>query len=389
LSKHLLIAGTGRAGTSFLVRYLTRIGFDTHLSRAGSAAIWDESANAGLENLALPDLGDLPYVVKSPWTYQFIQELLGSPALEIDAVVIPMRDLMEAAASRCIMERQAMHSTLPWLRDRPQTWEHFSHTPGGIVFSTTPVDQARLLAVGFHHLLNQLITADIPVILLSFPRLIEDAGYLHRKFAETLPHWVSEDESRVAHAETADRDKVRVGAEISTVSDSLHPGLTLVGPGNEHLDQVALGRLRNRNHPSLRDPDPARPDHAGVAEEVPAAVMPNAMPDPLHSAMAVQELRQDRDRLSSELQAMRDVLDHMTQQRNQAHAALNQMDSSLTQTRLELQAIHAATTWQIALRLQSLARHMAWAVPVARRLFRSRSSLPASERVSMWRMSGR
>ena len=31
--RHLLIAGTGRAGTSFLVRYLAELGLDTHLGR--------------------------------------------------------------------------------------------------------------------------------------------------------------------------------------------------------------------------------------------------------------------------------------------------------------------------------------------------------------------
>jgi hypothetical protein len=64
--KHLIIAGTGRAGTSFLVRYLTELGLDTTLARNGERAGWDAEANAGLENLLV--WGEkLPYVVKSPW----------------------------------------------------------------------------------------------------------------------------------------------------------------------------------------------------------------------------------------------------------------------------------------------------------------------------------
>src|SRR5208337_3522572 len=39
--RHLIIAGTGRAGTSFLVRYLTELGLDTILTREGEAAWWD------------------------------------------------------------------------------------------------------------------------------------------------------------------------------------------------------------------------------------------------------------------------------------------------------------------------------------------------------------
>jgi len=53
--KHLLIAGTGRAGTSFMVRLLTDLGLDTHLSRFGDGG-WDEMAQAGLEK---PDLRQL------------------------------------------------------------------------------------------------------------------------------------------------------------------------------------------------------------------------------------------------------------------------------------------------------------------------------------------
>jgi hypothetical protein len=75
-----MIAGTGRAGTSFLVRYLAEIGLNTHLSTQGETS-WDESANAGLEDdpiLARPE--DLPYVVKFPWLMRLSTNCLqGAP----------------------------------------------------------------------------------------------------------------------------------------------------------------------------------------------------------------------------------------------------------------------------------------------------------------------
>ena len=37
--RHLIIAGTGRAGTSFLVRYLTELGLDTTLARQGTGRV--------------------------------------------------------------------------------------------------------------------------------------------------------------------------------------------------------------------------------------------------------------------------------------------------------------------------------------------------------------
>jgi hypothetical protein len=71
--RHLLVAGTGRAGTSALVRYLTGLGLETHLSKNGEASIFDDAAQAGLEDLALRSFNpDLPYVVKSTMFFQIV-----------------------------------------------------------------------------------------------------------------------------------------------------------------------------------------------------------------------------------------------------------------------------------------------------------------------------
>jgi hypothetical protein len=72
-----MIAGTGRSGTSALVRYLTALGLETHLSKRGRTAEWYDTAHAGLEDLPLSTINpDLPYVVKSPWAYQLIEKFL-------------------------------------------------------------------------------------------------------------------------------------------------------------------------------------------------------------------------------------------------------------------------------------------------------------------------
>ncbi len=266
MSNHLLIAGTGRAGTSFLVRYLARLGLQTTLSEPGRHAEWNERANAGLEDLPLPltDATTLPYVIKSPATYQYIQELLGNPALHLDAVIIPVRNLAEAAASRCVLELQNIHAGLPWMSELAQTWEHFDHTPGGVVYSLNPLDEARLLAVGFHHLLNHLVAADIPVILLAFPRFIEDPDYLFRKLFAVLPATITADraaggqaaageaaagEAAAAHAATADPAKIRIGPELR--GTACPPGLQTHGPGFAQLDRIALARLLTETRQNL------------------------------------------------------------------------------------------------------------------------------------------
>lgn len=244
-SRHLLIAGTGRAGTSFLVRYLTALGMDTHLARNGHAAFWDPRAEAGLEDtlLAAPP-GTAPYVVKSPWLFEHVDALLADGRFALDGVIIPVRRLADAAASRVAIEMQAQHAAQPGLAGAGAAFTVFANTPGGAFQSLEPVDQARLLAVGFHHLLERLVETEIPVTLLAFPRVVTDAAYAFRTLREFLPPTVTEDEALAAHARLADPAKVRVRSD-PTVEDR---GQTM--PSRAEVEVMALRReiqaLRDR-----------------------------------------------------------------------------------------------------------------------------------------------
>jgi hypothetical protein len=249
--RHLFIAGTGRAGTSFLVRFLAELGFDTHLSRKADSPSWDENANAGLEDAPfLTENEDLPYVIKSPWLYAYIDALIRSGTFRADAVVIPVRDLAEAAISRSVVERRAIHQNAAWMSELNPSWEQWGHVPGGIIYSLNPVDQGRLLAVGFHHLVQRLVAADIPIIFVAFPRLAEDSGYLLDKLRPLLAPEVGEAMFRAAHARVADESKIRVSGEIHFTSCRIQPHFAnVVGyPSHDELDAIALrrelGRLR-------------------------------------------------------------------------------------------------------------------------------------------------
>ena len=121
LRRHMLIAGTGRAGTSFLVRYLSALGLETEIERSGKSQ-WNEMANAGLETMPLLKPGaDLPYVIKTPWIAEFADHILKQDAVAIDALIIPIRDLNEAAASRTILELRAIHERMPWMAELDST----------------------------------------------------------------------------------------------------------------------------------------------------------------------------------------------------------------------------------------------------------------------------
>ena len=250
IAHHLLIAGTGRTGTSALVRFLTAAGLETHATLRGADSLWDEHAQAGLEDIPLSAITpNMPYVVKSPWSYQVIQELIDDPAIALDGVIVPIRDLVEATASRTIRQLQAVHQARPWMTRTNTTWEQWASTPGGMIFSLNPIDEARLLAVGFHRLVERLVQSDIPLIFLAFPRFILDADYLYRKLAPLLPQ-VSAEGAMRAHAATFAADKIRVGHELGSERP---PADEILGPAFEALDLAALKREVNRLRTALNN----------------------------------------------------------------------------------------------------------------------------------------
>ncbi|WP_174973296.1 hypothetical protein [Burkholderia contaminans] len=235
MKHHLLIAGTGRAGTSFLVQYLTACGLETHLSRNPDGWI-DENANAGLEDFPAKD-ADLPYVVKSPWLYEFVNELLARDDVQVDAVIVPMRDLVEAATSRVVNELRARlgREEIPNELTRWHTW---GTVPGGTVYSLNPIDQARLLSMGFHQVIHACVKKRVPLIFLEFPRFITDGKYLYEQLRSVL---AGIDSSRAmrSHAQTARPDKVRIASELAN-SASISKGDLF--PSFDSLDRVALHR---------------------------------------------------------------------------------------------------------------------------------------------------
>lgn len=210
MQTHLHIAGPGRAGTTLLVRYLTAIGLDTTLSRNPDAHV-DEDAQAGLEEaLHMMDHPETPYVCKNPWLHLVLDDLISSGRFLSDGVIIPMRDLGQAARSRLVVEQHAIVKGAPWFSDLNAPWDVWgSGVPGGALFSLHQKDMERLLAVGFYQLIERLTRAGIPFVLLHFPRFAQDFDYLYKTLAPLLPG-TDVTTARRAFAQTVDPSKIRV-----------------------------------------------------------------------------------------------------------------------------------------------------------------------------------
>lgn len=100
IRSHVVITGTGRAGTTFLVQLLTCLGLDTGFDI--NTIEGDSIARAGLEM----DLRDpnAPYIVKSPFLCDLAEEVLAS-SVRIEHAIIPVRQFDAAAASRAHVQK--------------------------------------------------------------------------------------------------------------------------------------------------------------------------------------------------------------------------------------------------------------------------------------------
>jgi hypothetical protein len=125
------------------------------------------------------------------------------------------------------------------------------------VFSLNPIDQARLLAVGFHELLHKLVQKDVPVVMLDFPRFIEDPQYLCAKLLPVLGGRVSRAHALDVHRRLADPAKVRVGRDLaldaaaSAGRGALVHGPSFPEPGS--LDRIALRRELDRGRARIAE----------------------------------------------------------------------------------------------------------------------------------------
>lgn len=173
IMSHLLIAGSGRAGTSALVELFEACGLETRSDELE----YSPDSNAGYE--IYPDGRPLPRVVKSPFLSFGLDRLIrdGLDPRSIEAVVLPVRRNEDVAASRIAnFQRDGIDA-------KGGLWMGFY---GSATVYTRPSDQRRLLAEAVNQLLLTTAEFQIPVITLKFPLFVTDASYAWARLSPIL-----------------------------------------------------------------------------------------------------------------------------------------------------------------------------------------------------------
>ena len=171
-SRHVIISGTGRAGTTPLVAILTHLDLDTGFTRAESLQV-DPVSKGGLE-YQLND-NNAPYIVKAPHMCDYLEEFLDqNPSIQIDYAIVPIRDMKSAAESREYNSKQS--PSLP-----PQ------HVTGGLWGTDNPEEQERVLVVKLDKLMRAICKHKIPLLSLEYPKLLTDPDYLFENLQIVFP----------------------------------------------------------------------------------------------------------------------------------------------------------------------------------------------------------
>ena len=179
---HVVITGTGRTGTSFLVQLLTNLGLDTGFS-PGKMALFT-GARAGLEQDIRAT--NPPYIIKNPDFCDYAEEIIQNRKdITIEHVFIPMRDLHAAAESRRHVAKTAKATLTP---DEWAKWDSTPRrtVPGGLWNGHDDRPQEIVLSEKHYNLTLALSDSDIPVTLMRYPRIVKDSRYLYRKLRPIL-----------------------------------------------------------------------------------------------------------------------------------------------------------------------------------------------------------
>lgn len=157
----VLITGTGRAGTTFLILIFTLLDLDTGFTRETyKRDLFHMCNNTGMEK-----------VIQS--NNEFLKNplfILDMPKIhkkyDIKYVIIPIRDYEQSATSRYNNHRQ--------------------HTKGALWEATDVDSQVQFYHKIMANYLKVMVELDIPTIFLDFHKMVVDPTYLYDKLSPIL-----------------------------------------------------------------------------------------------------------------------------------------------------------------------------------------------------------
>lgn len=152
--------GDGRCGTTFLVKLFTFLNFDTGYTRHNYHQSIFANCNSGMEK----EYTDKHYILKNPHFITKMEQIVNDPAVKVKTVIIPIRNLHLAAASR--------------VRNK--------NLPGGLWNSTNHGTQVEYYKKILHDYNEVMTQYNVPTIFLDFHQMTQDKEYLFNMLKSIL-----------------------------------------------------------------------------------------------------------------------------------------------------------------------------------------------------------
>ena len=156
----ILITGTGRCGTTFLIKLFSFLDFNTGYTRDNYTLSISPNCNSGMER----KYNDNFNVIKNPLFIEDIERIAQDKSILLKAVIIPIRDLKMSAKSRVKHGKQN----------------------GGLWNATDELSQIKF----YKNILTKYLVIstkyDINTIFIHFNKMISDKTYLFNKLKPIL-----------------------------------------------------------------------------------------------------------------------------------------------------------------------------------------------------------
>jgi hypothetical protein len=156
----IYITGTGRAGTTFLIKIFTFLEFDTGYTKENYQNYIHSNCGSGMEKDYLAN----NYIIKNPIFMKIIPKIATDKNIKIKTMIIPIRDYKSSAISRLSNGMAA----------------------GGLWDANDEISQISFYNKIMADYLYYMTIYDINTIFLDFNRMTKDKMYLFDKLKNIL-----------------------------------------------------------------------------------------------------------------------------------------------------------------------------------------------------------
>jgi hypothetical protein len=156
----ILITGTGRSGTTFLIKLFTFLEYDTGYTKLNYSNHISKNCNSGMER----DINQKFYILKSPFFIESIDEIINNKNVIIKQIIIPVRDYTLSAKSRLYHNNQN----------------------GGLWNATNEEEQILFYNKIIANYIFYMTKYNINTLFIDFDRMVNDKKYLFNKIKHIL-----------------------------------------------------------------------------------------------------------------------------------------------------------------------------------------------------------